>query len=347
LSARASASSSVDTAAASAMDRDAARALVRECLVWDNHACMPLRPDDARFLPELAAVRASGVDVISLNIGFGPIATETHLQMLDAFHRWLAAHADDYAPVRTVAEIDAARAAGKLAVFFDVEGMAPLDAGRLDLVEAFRDRGVGWMLIAYNRNNDAGGGCLDEDGGLTRYGRAVLAEMKRVGMIVCCSHTGHRTAMQVLEAAENPVIFSHSNAAAVFPHYRNIPDTLIKACAATGGVVGVNGLDAFLGAPATAAAVARHIDHIAQLVGPAHVGLGLDYVYDRQELVEYFEQMRDTFPDDLSYQQLPEFVPSTQIGEIAAELAGRGYDRAALAAILGGNWRRVASQVWG
>ncbi|QGN55643.1 hypothetical protein GKE62_14930 [Novosphingobium sp. Gsoil 351] len=204
-------------------------------LVWDNHACMPLRPDDHAFIDQLADAHAAGVDVLSLNIGFGPQGPDEHLAMLDSFSRWLAEHADQYLLVRSVADIQAARADDKLGVMFDVEGMVPLNCGRIDLIERFRTGGVGWMLVAYNRNNDSGGGCTDEDGGLTPYGRQVLREMERVGMIVCCSHTGHRTAREVIDAAGMPVIFSHSNCSALYDHYRNIPDDLIRACADAGG----------------------------------------------------------------------------------------------------------------
>lgn len=315
-------------------------------LVWDNHACMPLRPDDHAFLGRLADARAAGVDVISLNIGFGPQGAEAHLAMLDSFATWLTEHEEGYSLVRSVGDIRAARAGGKLAVIFDIEGMVPLDGGRIDLIERFRASGVGWMLVAYNRNNDAGGGCTDEDGGLTAYGREVLREMRRVGMIVCCSHTGHRTAREVIDAADMPVIFSHSNASVLHNHYRNIPDDLIRACAASGGVVGINGLSAFLGGEASPELVATHIDHVAQLVGAEHVGLGLDFVYDRTELDEYLLKMRETFPDDPALRDTLTMVPPTCIGEIAEILAQRGYRTEDLHAILGENWLRVASNVW-
>ena len=327
---------------------DIAREIVRTSLVWDNHACMPLRPEDHSFLPQLEDVRASGVNVISLNVGFGPQGPDEHLAMLDSFSTWVSSHSDDYLLIQSIADVETAQKSKRLGVMFDVEGMVPLDNGRIDLVEAFRTRGVGWMLVAYNRNNDAGGGCAEEeDIGLTVYGRKVIAEMNRVGMIVCCSHTGHRTAMEVMEASCDPVIFSHSNAKAIWDHYRNIPDELIKACAATGGVVGVNGLSSFLGnRDASPGRVAEHIDHMVQLVGPAHVGIGLDYVFDRKELEEYLATMKETFPNDASLQEPMDFAHPSQMAEIAAHLLERGYSDSDVRLILGGNWLRVAAAVW-
>ncbi len=329
-----------------------AKSLLAETLVWDNHACMPLRPDDHSFLEQLQQVRQAGVHVVSLNVGFGPQDLEAHIRMLASFRQWLAARANEYVLAHSVADIDRARAEGKLAVFFDIEGMVPLDAGDHGLVQLFRELGVGWMLIAYNRNNAAGGGCLDEDCGLTAHGRRVLAEMKRVGMIVCCSHTGHDTAREVMEAADNPVIFSHSNASAVYPHQRNIPDDLIRRCAATGGVVGINGLGDFLGPFEEGGEwdpvedMVRHIDHVVQMVGPEHVGLGLDYVFDQQELADYLKNMKSTFGGDNPMSFSNRFASAEAFLPLAARLLAMGYSRRDLQAILGGNWYRVARQVW-
>jgi membrane dipeptidase len=268
--------------------------------------------------------------------------------MLASFRRWFSARPDKYVLARSVADIDRARAEKKLAILFDIEGMGPLDDGDDGLVQLFYDLGVKWMLVAYNRNTAAGGGCADEDRGLTDYGRRLLAEMKRVGMVVCCSHTGHRTALEVMEHAGNPVIFSHSNPSAVHAHYRNIPDELIKVCAATGGVVGINGIGIFLGEnddrPET---IVRHIDHVAQLVGPDHVGISLDYVFDQEALQRAIKEKPEIFPNmpALGEEGLrlagPEVYPA-----VADGLLRRGYGVADVKKILGGNWRRVAEQVW-
>src|SRR3546814_3545213 len=90
------------------------------------------------------------------------------------------------------------------------------------------------MLLAYNRNNMLGGGCQDEDIGLTAQGRRVLDEMKRVGMVLCCTHTGERTAREATEYMEQPVIFSHSNPRVSHDHPRNITDEQIRACPRSG-----------------------------------------------------------------------------------------------------------------
>jgi membrane dipeptidase len=309
---------------------------------------MPLRPEDWGFFAQLEQVANSGVDVISLNIGFGPISLEHHLAMIEGLTSWIDANAARFRIVRIAGEIEIARRHGQMAICFDVEGMDLLDNGQIGQIEPLRKAGVGWMLVAYNRRNDAGGGCLDlKDKGLTGYGREVIDEMKRVGMMICCSHTGHKTARDVMEHYAGPVIFSHSNASAVFSHYRNIPDELIRDCAQTGGVVGVNGLGGFLGdGPASISSLVDHIEHIATIAGTDHVGLGLDYVYDRQELIEYLESMPDIFPTESSVTLATTMIGPTQIGRIVDELLDRGATDDDVAKIIGLNWMRVAKEVW-
>lgn len=323
-----------------------ARQLIDACPVWDHHACMPLRPHDASFLPLLARHRAAGFDAVTLNIGFGEQGPEEHLRMLAALRHWLLARPDEYLLLLRPDDVDRARASGRLAVGFDIEGANAI-GDQLSLVQLYHDLGVRWMLLAYNRPNRVGGGCQADDEGLTDFGRAVLAEMERVGLQVCLSHTGHRTAREVLDRATRPVIFSHSNCAALHPHPRNISDELIRACAATGGLVGLNGVGIFLGRNDIASETyARHVDHVVQLVGPAHVSIALDYVYDVAELEEHLERMKATFPPGLGYELGARFVPPEQLEEIVTVLQGWGYRDADLQALLGGNLLRLARQVW-
>lgn len=321
-------------------------ALLRESLVWDHHTCMPLRPDDTSFLPQLARHKAAGFDAVTVNVGFGDMGPEAHLRMLAALRHWLKARPDEYVLIETAEDIARAHDSNKLAVAFDIEGANAI-GDQTSLVQLYYDLGVRWMLLAYNRNNRVGGGCQDDDGGLTPFGRDLIAELERVGMQLCLSHTGHRTAREALAVATRPVIFSHSNCAALHAHPRNIPDELIRACAGTGGVVGINGVGIFLGKnDISSETYVRHVDHVVQMVGPAHVSIALDYVFDIGELEEYMQTMRHTFPPGLGYELGARFLPPEQIGEIVAALQARGYGSDDLKAILGGNLMRLARTVW-
>jgi membrane dipeptidase len=236
-------------------------------------------------------------------------------------------------------------------VVFDIEGGNAV-ADNPGLVEVFYRLGVRWMLFAYNKNNKLGGGCMDEDTGLTDYGRQIIREMERVGMVLCCTHIGHRTAREAIEYSTRPVIFSHSNPSSVYNHVRNIPDDLMRACARTGGVVHINGIGMFLGKDRsgrpdnTTETLLRHIEYAVELIGPEHVGLGLDYVWDISELEEHASKNPDKFPPEIrkpgNYTQVePERFPV-----IAEELLKRGYRDSEIQGILGHNMLRVARAVW-
>jgi len=319
-------------------------ALMAGTMVWDNHGCMPLRPGDDEFLPQLERYRKAGVDVASLNVGFDLAWEGTHL-VLAHYRHWIRRHPEHYLLVESVADVHRAKAEGKLGVTFDVEGGLALH-GQLAMVQLLYDLGVRWMLFAYNRNNDLGGGCQDDDHGLTKFGRQVLDEMARVGMVTCCSHTGLRTTMDIMEHSRNPVIFSHSNPLGMWKHRRNVADEAIKACAKTGGVVGINGIGEFLGKSTRSETVARHVDYVAQLVGTEHVGFGIDYVFDRKELNDWLASRPDLFPPEDGYAEGIKIVDPEQMPEIAECLLKLGYSDEQLQGILGGNHLRVAAQVW-
>jgi membrane dipeptidase len=312
---------------------------------------MPLRPGDASFLPQLERVRKAGIDVVSLNVSFDALDPHDAFPMLATYRHWIRQHGEDYALIDSVADIERARAAGKLSIMFDIEGGNAV-AAHPGLVELFYRLGVRWMLFAYNKNNKLGGGCMDEDSGLTDYGRQIIDEMERVGMVLCCTHVGYRTAREAMEYAKGPVIFSHSNPSAVYAHVRNIPDDLMKMCAAKDGVVNINGVGMFLGLDSNGRSdnstetIVHHIDYAAQLVGAEHVGLGLDYVFDVAELEEYLRKHPEKFPADVvkegGYRQVePERFPV-----IAEALLARGYREADVQGILGHNNLRVARRVW-
>jgi membrane dipeptidase len=328
-----------------------AEALLRSTVVWDNHACMPLRFGDVSFLPELERVRNAGIDVVSLNVSFDVVDPHDAFSMLATFRHWIIKHGDRYVLAENVSDIERAKTSGKLAVFFDIEGGNAV-AAHPGLVELFYRLGVRWMLLAYNRNNKLGGGCMDEDSGLTDYGRQIIDEMERVGMVLCCSHVGHRTARQAMEYSKNPVIFSHSNPSAVYAHVRNVPNELMRMCASNGGVVNINGVGMFLGkredgrGDNRTETLVRHVDYAVQLIGPEHVGLGLDYVFDIAELEEWLQKHPELFPPDVRKTARYTQVEPERFPVIAEALLKRGYSDQDVEGILGKNNLRVARQVW-
>jgi membrane dipeptidase len=312
--------------------------------VWDNHGAMPLKPDDARFLPELERYRKSGVRVVGINVAFDVMKPAEGPRVLAHFRHWIRARPRHFTLPQTFEDLQQLRR--KLGVFFDIEGGAALE-GQLSMVEFYRDLGVRWIAMTYNKNNALGGGCMDVDRGLTKFGHAVVTEMERVGITVCCSHTGFRTTMDVVRHATKPVIFSHSNPLGAFRHKRNVRDTALKAIASTGGVAGINGIGIFLGKnDVSSETFANHVDYVVQTIGIDHVGLGLDYTFDAEEVDAYVKAHPEIFPPEEGFAEGIRMVPPEQIRDIASVLARRGYKLGDLRKLLGGNFMRVARANW-
>lgn len=321
-----------------------ARALTRDALVWDN--TLPWGPDyaDADTLPRF---HAAGVDLISLTVMGSEAMLDGTVRQIARVRAAIHAQPDRMVLCASADDVVAAKAAGKLGVVFNLQETNMLE-GKLELVQAFYDLGVRHMLLAYNARNHVGDGCAERtDGGLSRWGLEVVAEMNRVGMLVDGTHTGYRTTMDAMAACTAPFIFSHCNAHAVYGHYRNIRDDQIRACAATGGVVGLNGLGEFLNDDsASSAAMFRHMDHMVQLVGARHVGLGLDYVRDAPRFWGWVRDNAHMWPAGPDTRTGSAFAQPEQVEELTEMMVRAGYDEGSIRGILGENWLRVARQVW-
>lgn len=316
-----------------------------DALVWDSHA--GVYPNPHTDLTGLEDWRSSGISFISINVAYDVMSWEETFPVLAAYRNFIEANPDKYIIPHTADDVRRAKQDGKLAVAFDLEGMTALNED-INMVSLYHRLGVRQALFAYNLNNAAGGGCHDEDTGLTAFGRTVVREMNRVGMLVDCSHSAYRTTMEAMEISSAPVLFSHSNPKAMWDHDRNIRDDQIKACAATGGVIGVNGLGIFLGANDTSTeTMVKHACYLAELVGPDHVGIGLDHNYEELDLAGELSARPDYWPPDQLY-DTPNIKVAhpRQIAEICEQLVERGFANSEVRGILGGNFLRVAAEVW-
>lgn len=323
---------------------DRARKLYADALIWDDHSGFD--PDPKVDLNVLGQWKRAGVNYLSVNVGYDVVDWRRSLRALAAYRAWLEKHPDDYLLVAQASDIERAKRDGKLAVAFDLEGMNALD-GDVNMVSTYYALGVRQMLFAYNRNNLAGGGCHDVDVGLSDFGRAVVAEMNRVGMLVDCSHSAYRTTMEAMELSTAPVIFSHSNATAVWRHGRNITDDQMKACARTGGVIGINGIGIFLGDnDISSETFVNHIAHVAEVAGPEHVGIALDYAFDADGIEELVGDHSDYWPKSEYPGGIGRYVAPEQLPEIVEVMLRRGFSDAEVTGIMGGNFLRVAKAVW-
>jgi membrane dipeptidase len=322
--------------------------LYKSSIVWDAHACLPLEYN-ADMSP-LERHRKAGATFVSVNVGmdFNPVAQV--IRVIAGFRDWIFRHPDHYILAESVADVRRAKAEGKMAVAFDLEGSKMLEDD-LAMLRLYRDLGVKQIHLAYNLNNSIAAGCHDVDRGLTELGRQVVREINRVGMLMDCSHTGRASALEIMEISTKPVIFSHANVQALVDHRRNIDDERILACAKTDGVIGVNGIGLFLGRSLETAAFMRHIDYLAEHVGTRHIGIGIDYAFDSKNPnhsdLPPGERSEKWWPREYGYsgEDLGCIEPE-RLPQIAEALSKRGYKDDEVIGILGGNFLRVAEATW-
>ncbi|HEY3812492.1 MAG TPA: membrane dipeptidase [Caulobacteraceae bacterium] len=325
----------------------AAAKLHADALVWDQ--TIPWSDFGRGELQKGALARheAAGANVVSLTVATDAQSVAHTITTLARERRYILENPERFRLCDTAADILAAKAAGLLAVTFNFQGTEAFDRN-IELVEVYYRLGVRHALLAYNQKNSVGDGCHERtDGGLSRFGIALIREMNRVGMVVDCSHTGYRTTMDAFEHSTQPVIFSHSNPRALWDHPRNITDDQIDACAASGGVIGINGIGVFMAEnDASTEMLMRQVDYLVQRVGAKHVGIGLDWVFDLQSLLVGVQKAGETYPGGGYSNFQMQIGQPEQLPELTEAMLKRGYPEDDVRAILGLNWLKLAQRVW-
>ena len=210
----------------------------------------------------------------------------------------------------------------------------------VDDVPLFYRLGQRVSQLTYNDGNRLGSGCKDaQDHGLTEFGGRVVAAMDRVGMAVDVSHCSDRTCLDAVAASKRPVLITHSNCRALVAHPRCKPDSVIKAVAGRGGVMGITMVPAFVRQPGPAALadVIDHFEHVARLVGIEHVGLGSDTDVDAL--------------DPATGRLRPRYVVqglnlAQRVYLVTEGLIRRGWTDDHIALALGGNFQRALGEIW-
>lgn len=288
----------------SAQDSDAAKVqrVLDRVPLFDGHNDLPWAirqsedaPRDARAYDlrvrttghtDIERLRAGGVGAQFWSVYVPFEATEegaarVQLEQIDIAKQVFDLYPDVFEPAFSVSDVERAFGAGRIASLLGMEGGHAIE-NSLGSLRAFYDLGVRYMTITHGTTidwADAGTGEPTHDG-LTEFGKEVIREMNRLGMLVDLSHTSPATMHDVLDVAEAPVIFSHSSARALTDHPRNVPDEVLRRLPENGGVVMVTFVPSFVnevGSDATLSDVADHIEHVRDVAGLEHVGLGSDF----------------------------------------------------------------------
>ena len=266
-------------------------------------------------------------------------------------------------------DVLAAKKEGKHCLYLTCNGVPlPQDwvsvEGELRYIRVFFQLGVRMMHLTYNRRNMIGDGCAEPaNAGLSDFGRAVVQEMNRAGVIVDVSHSGWQTGLDAARASDRPVVVSHSGAWALRQHHRNKPDELIRAVVETGGTMGITNVPAFLGGQGDISALLDHVDYVARTFGVDHVTIGTDRAYVSSSAARENDKLpprppRRTRwealwePDDAIYD--PRWRQERQEQSLAwtnwplftVGLVQRGYSDDDIFKIVGGNILRVMRAAW-
>lgn len=296
-------------------------------------------------------LRAGGLDAVHVTVTYWEDARAT-LGNIGRWNRHFREHGDLILPAKSGADILAAKRQGKTAIILGAQNCSPID-DELGLVQVMNDLGLKIMQLTYNNQSLIGAGCYEkDDGGISRFGREVIREMNRVGMVVDLSHSAERTSLEAIEISERPVAISHANPAAFHPALRNKSDRLLQALAERGGMLGFSLYPHHLkdGAGCRLEDFAAMVARTAELIGVDHLGIGSDLCRKwGYQTLEWMRSGRWTEAPDYGEgsadkpawpEQPAWFRSAADMPNIADGLAARGFAPDEVAKIMGGNWLR-------
>ncbi|MFC2968518.1 membrane dipeptidase [Acidimangrovimonas pyrenivorans] len=296
-------------------------------------------------------MRAGGVDAVHVTVTYHETFRET-VQVIERWNRWFERFPELIFPGRSAADVTRARETGRTAIFFGAQNPSCIEDD-IGLVEVLHTLGLRFMQLSYNNQSLLASGCYeDDDTGLTRMGRAVVAEMNRVGLVVDMSHSGERSTLEAIEQSSRPIAITHANPARWHPARRNKSDTVLRALAGSGGMLGFSVYPHHLkgGSACRLQGYCEMIARTADLMGIERVGIGTDLCQDQPDsVVEWMRVGRWTKAPDYGegsadapgFPPMPDwFADNRDFGRIAEGLRATGMDAAEVAAVMGGNWLR-------
>ncbi|HSH49984.1 MAG TPA: dipeptidase [Halomonas sp.] len=294
-------------------------------------------------------MREGGVDAVHATLVYHETTRET-LSRMGEWNRRFEEHADLIMPVRQPADILSAQQQGRVGIFLGAQNCSPIEDD-IDMVAVMRDLGLLIMQLTYNNQSLLACGCYEaEDSGITRFGRQVIGEMNRVGMVIDMSHSGERSTLEAIELSSRPVIISHANPASFHPAKRNKSDRVLKAIAECDGLLGFSAYPFHLknGPDCTLAEYCDMIARTADLMGVEHLGMGTDLCQNQPTSV--LEWMRNgRWSKEMDYGEgsaanagwpapLPWLRDSRDFPNLIGGLREVGFSESEVAGIMGRNW---------
>jgi len=301
-------------------------------------------------------MRAGGLNAVHVTIAYHENTRET-LTRLGEWNARFEAFPDLIRPVFEPGDIQRAKAEGRIGIIFGAQNCSPIE-DEIRLVEVMRRLGLMIMQLTYNNQSLLACGCYEaEDSGLTRFGKQVVREMNRVGMVIDMSHSAERSTLEAIDHSEQPVIISHANPSHFHPALRNKSDKVIDAIAANEGLLGFSLYPFHLrnGPQCTLDDFCDMVAWTADRMGIDRIGMGSDLCQSQpQSVLEWMRNGRWSkamdygegnsnnagWPDALTW-----FGNCSDFPGIADALGNRGFSDEEVGKIVGGNWVDVLDRV--
>ena len=296
-------------------------------------------------------MREGGVDAVHVTIAYHEMFREM-VANVEQWNGWFERHSNLIFAGRTGDDVRQARSEGRTAIFFGFQNPSPIEDD-IGLVEICHMLGARFMQLTYNNQSLLATGCYEsEDTGITRMGRAVIAEMNRVGLVIDMSHSAERSTLDAIEVSSRPIAITHANPSFWHPARRNKSDDVLKALGESAGMLGFSLYPHHLkgGTNCTLDSFCEMIARTADLMGVQHIGLGSDLCQDQPDsVVEWMRVGRWTKQIDYGegsaahagFPEMPDwFQDNRHFGNIAAGLRAAGFSKDETYAIMGENWLR-------
>ena len=313
----------------------------------------------AKFSPEIfSQMRAGGGDAVHVTIAYHESFREMVLN-LEQWNRWFEAHSDLIFKGTCGEDVRRARDTGRTAIYFGFQNPSPIEDD-IGLVEICHQLGIRFMQLSYNNQSLLATGCYEEeDPGLTRMGRQVVAEMNRVGLVVDMSHSSERSTLEAIDLSTRPIAITHANPHWWHPALRNKSNKVLSALTRAGGMLGFSVYPHHLagGSNCTLENFCGMIEEAAGRYGAENLGIGTDLCQDQPDsVVEWMRVGRWSKTVDYGegsaaapgFPDMPDwFGDNRDFGNIRTGLLRTSLTEDEVDGIMGGNWLRFYDNSFG